>query len=159
MTQSVEQITTVFESMKRLEHALAGCYTACAAQWPQEAIFWTGLAEQENNHAGHIAAAQELLNSFPDDFSASRSFTASAVETVIHGVLARTEEIKKGSISLSQALFIARDFENSLLEQKYLELIQSKNLRYSTLMNLVVTQTQEHRRAVEKKIQENSRHI
>lgn len=157
MTISVEQIAAVFEAMKSLELALAGCYAACAAQWPQEEVFWKGLATQEQSHASCIAEAGELLKTFPGDFTAYRNFTISAVQTVTHGVQARTDEIRKGAISLNQALFIARDFENSLLEQKYLDMIQSKNLRYTTLMNLVAAQTIEHRHALDSKIQELSR--
>lgn len=154
---SVEQITAVFEAMKKLEYVLAGCYTVCAAQWPREEVFWKGLAEQEKLHAGYIAEALELLTTSPGEFTADRTFTISAIETVTHGVRARTDEIRAGGMTLEKALFVARDFENSLLEQKYLEMIRSKNLRYTALMSMVAAQTREHHRALDTKIQELSR--
>jgi len=49
-------------------------------------------------------------------------------------------------------LILARDFEQSVLESHYAEIVKTTDAEYQTLMKNILSQTQEHKKAIQKAI-------
>ncbi len=142
----------IFPILEQLEHTMEELYRVCAAQWPEDAEFWQNLEHQESKHAVYVKKAAELLQRSPGDFTAGRPFNQAGVQTMIRGIRETTAKVSAGILTSRKILFIVKDLEYSLLEKKYLEVVNSKNIEYVQLMTLVHDETATHHDAINKKI-------
>jgi hypothetical protein len=53
-----------------------------------------------------------------------------------------------------KALILARDIESAIIEKTYHEIVRTANLAYLSLVKQVVTETQFHKNAIEKRFRE-----
>lgn len=139
--QNILQVLTAFE---KAELIMAGFYGVCAGKWPETKKFWRDIQSDEINHARTIKKLAAMINSKPDRFQAGRPFNPVAINTFINGIRANVERVRAGSISMANALFIARDIERSVIESKYGELVKTDDIEYNDAMSAIVKETQDH---------------
>ncbi len=150
----VERITKVLESMIQYELILSDFYKHCADMWTEDQTFWQNLAHAELNHAENMQKMREIIVKKQEAFEAGRPFNPIAVNTAMTGLKDYTQKITSGALSCEKMLIIARDIEQSILESHYTEIVKTADLEYQTLMKAILSQTFEHKKTIEKKIQE-----
>jgi len=155
-TQSDElrSLITVLELMAETELAIAELYNTCAHVCQEDAEFWSSIAQEEKKHADNIHRIKELILQKPECFQKGRAFNPVAIKTTISYIKNNIQRIKEGAIDKNKALFIARDIEQSLMEQKYGEIVKADDLEYRKLIEEILSQTSSHKNHFDKKIAE-----
>jgi len=144
--RGVLDVLPVMAEMSRLELALAGLYRACGEKFAEDRGFWYAIQLQEEHHARVLEGLSVLIASRPDQFRVGRAFNATAIKAVISNVERHTDQVLGGKLPKDRALFIARDFEKSLLEASYCEIVSTDNLEYRKGMEELTRDTEEHRK-------------
>jgi len=70
----------------------------------------------------------------------------------IKGIADIEEKIKSKRISKERALYLAKDFEDSTLEQYSYQFVKADDLAFQNLVQEIINQTKEHRKKIDQKI-------
>lgn len=147
-------IIEVLRKMAMFEMTIAELYSVCAITWEEDAEFWLDIWRDEIRHAQYINRMIEVVSKKPERFEKGRPFNVFALETTINDIKEKIEKIKKKEISKENILFIARDYENAYLEDRYTEIVKADDIEYRTLMQNIASETGRHKEKILKKIQE-----
>ncbi len=139
-----------------LELTLAEFYRQCGIVWREDQTFWNNIAKQEEQHAEYLKQIINLVSAKPNEFEAGRTFNETAIKTIKSGIVAQIDKLKNGLIPGNRILFIARDFENSLIEAKYIELFKTHNVEYREIMNKITNETSDHKKWLSAMISESN---
>lgn len=144
-------------SLTTLEVAMAAFYKACAQQWPEDADFWNGVAHQELAHACSVESMGALIELNPQHFTLARSFKVAAINTVIAGVNRNRELVSARQLLKRQALHSAYDIEKTVIERRFYELVETKDVRFLEIRNDIIEQTRKHQEQFERQIARSER--
>lgn len=142
----------IFQVLQKVESTVSDYYSACALQWENDRQFWASLVKDEMSHMQHLQQAAEMIRRSPKEYLPGRSFTKEAAQTVITAVKENTEKITHGDMTADKALYYARVIEQSLIELRYLEIVESKNAAFLALLQEVAGQTDAHLANINRKI-------
>ncbi len=147
-----DQLVESLQALVRLELAVGKLYEACAEQWPDDNPFWLEVARQEMAHARAIERMLSLISLNPGTFAPLKAIRVKAVDTIISGIETRTEQVRSGQLSKNNALHIAVDLENSVMENKFYEMVQTTDPAFLTICSEIMAQTKEHKSHFENRI-------
>ncbi|MCX7965151.1 MAG: hypothetical protein N2596_00800 [Syntrophorhabdaceae bacterium] len=147
-------IIEVLKKMAMFEMTIAELYTICANTWEEDADFWLDIWRDEIRHAQYIKNIIEIITKRPERFEKGRPFNVFSLETTIKDIREKIEKIKNKEIPREKIFFIASDYENAYLEDRYGEIVKSEDIEYRTLMQKIVNETGKHKEKILKKIQE-----
>jgi len=152
MLRDVNQVQSVLKTLAEAELAVAAYYTECASTWRDDADLWTHLVNEEKKHAAQIDKMAQILSQRPERFAAGRPLNVAAIETFIAGIKDNTAQLKRRKTPLLNALFIARDIEQSIIESRYPEILVSDDLEFNALVKEIATDTVRHKDVLAGKI-------
>jgi hypothetical protein len=150
----IERITKVLESMIQYELTMSDFYKQCADIWTADQSFWQNLALAEVRHADNIQKMRDIIINKQQNFEVGRPFSPIAINTAMAGLKDNVNRLTSGAFSCEKMLVIARDIEQSILESHYTEIVKTVDIEYQTLMNAILSQTHEHKKLIQEKIQE-----
>jgi hypothetical protein len=90
----------------------------------------------------------DIIAARPAEFTPRRPFNTTAVQTFMSYVRAAAERVRSGELSRADSahlLTLARDMEQSVLESKYGEIVQTTDVEYQGLMRQIVAETVAHK--------------
>lgn len=151
-SDELQSIVEILQLMVETELAIEEFYNTCARTWKEDAEFWSTIADEEKKHAENITRMKEILLIKPVHFEKNRPFNPAAIKTIINYIKDNTQKVKQGALEKSRAFFIARDIEQSLIEQRYGDTLKTDDIEYISLIKEVVSQTLSHRNHFLKKI-------
>lgn len=133
-----------------IEHELAikELYASFAALFSAQAGFWQELAEQEQGHADRLEEVRidaQARQWVPYDFS----IRAEAIRMSNGFVREQIALAEKGNFTPLQALSLARDLENALLEKQLTKLKSSAPREIRPVLAILANETDRHRRNIE----------
>jgi len=144
-TQEVLQTIEILDRLENLEELVGNLYAICAVRWKTNGVYWEATASAEYGHAKVIAALKELLRQFPASFHLTPGYS---LKHVLHQ-LARVQEISgqiaDGSYSEEDALLVAFDIEDFILEKGLSKLVTSDLEDFHHYQNKIVSETSNHR--------------
>jgi rubrerythrin len=140
------------ELMAQAESTVERLYETCAAQWKEDKDFWQGLALEEKHHSEHIRSMISILTDNPGNFLPGRPFSAIALKTFISGIERDIESVMQFAMPELNALRLARDIEQALIEGRFTEVVQTEDKSFRALVDKIMLDTATHRWQVEKKI-------
>jgi len=140
--------------LKRSEQWLSILYKTCAGIWPEEAGFWEFMEHAELKHADYVDKITELFQETPEEFIPIIEFNPLSVQMMIDSTKQDVERMKNRELTKKQLLIIARDIENSLIENKFYELIRSKNKEFLQLIKEIKQQTMVHKSQLEERLKQ-----
>ena len=149
-----KQMHRIMGMMAELETKISEFYRECGGLWKQEKDFWASLEKDEVSHAQFVRKMADILLSRPERFEENRPFNPVSIAVALAGIQNNLQKLKEGQLRGLQLLFIARDMEQSLLENKWAELLKSKDMEYQNLLRTIESQTHSHKRKLEEKIEE-----
>jgi len=149
---ALDHTLETLELMARAEEAIQRLYGTCADLWKENGDFWQGLSGEEKCHADIIRTMAAMLAGNPGHFQAGRPFSAGVLNTFISGIEHQIESVKRSAVPELNAMHIALDIEQALIEARYAEVVKTDNRRFQELASDIVRETAVHRRLVEKKI-------
>lgn len=146
---------TMLDALKaliRLELKVGELYEACALQWPEDAPFWLDVAREEAGHARAIERMVLLISKNPALYAPARTIRMAAIDTVMAGIDRVLQQLRVGQVIKRTALTIALDLENSLMEKRLHDLVQTDDPAFLQLRHDVTEQTREHRERFAKRL-------
>ena len=103
-------------------------------------------------HARAIERMLSLIALNPGNFAPLKAIRVKAVDTIISGIESRTEQVRSGQLSKNNALHIAVDLENSIMENKFYAMVQTTDPAFLTICSEIMAQTKDHKFQFENRI-------
>lgn len=151
--QLAQKINLILGPMAQAELLLAELYGICAKLFPEENNFWLDLSHDEMKHAETIEEMISIIRKKPHLFQEGYPFKAEAVQTFLSGIRQTIELVRNGSLDKIQIISLARNYEHSILEAKYLDAITSTDKEFIALQKKIRQQDFIHRQKLDKKLQ------
>ncbi len=95
---------------------------------------------------------EEIIQRKPSYFEVGKPLNPIGVNTAISGLKNIIERLEAGEYSYEQMLITTRDIEQSVLEAHYAEIVKTTDVEYQSLMQSIISETQEHRGLIQKKL-------
>ncbi len=141
------KVLEFFTLLSGAESAVADLYTACQEVWPGEEL-WKTLTEQELGHAAAALRMKELVAAAPADFLLPKPLNITGVDLFISGLKNYAAKVRCMDYTLKQALAVARDVEQSILEGRYDQFLSTKDQNYNTIIAGIIAETRGHREKI-----------
>ena len=140
----------------RQEELVGEFYRACAGKFPERSDVWLSLAVAEDGHA-------RILRSVAADpaegraFTIHRNFALNPLRFMLQFVKKQTEALESPGFTLINALSIARDIENSILEKKVVEPAPGDSADIRAKIEQLKAETTQHRIKITETLAERMR--
>lgn len=141
--QLFSQLLKLLDTLIQIEQCMESYYSACLSAFPEDKNLWEGLRAEEANHAAWIAGIKEVVSEKRDQFELGK-FNIMALETYRSGLEAQIERIKKGEMKRINAMAVARDYENTLVEKKFFLVVKSSLPEFNALTEKIEAETSRH---------------
>ena len=127
-------------------HESAACdlYRALAARFPEKAELFLGLAEEEVEHARKIGGFAEQVRAGAIKVDPQRFPPAEVLES-LDRLRERAARLERGDVSIAEALAVAVDLENEILERSYFQVVESDGPELAELLRTLDAETRSHR--------------
>jgi hypothetical protein len=149
---SLKNCLEAMDLMVQAELAVADFYLGCLERFPENVSFWSVLAKEELAHADVIAKLAELVRIQPDEFTVGNSIPLTAINSFTSRIQSHVDKVRHGELTEKDAFLIAYHIESTVIELSYVEVINTNNQEYLSLMNDVVADTMKHKKRVVKKL-------
>ena len=143
-------ILGVLDHMEKNEWTIAEFYRVISEAFPQHREFWLGIATQEEKHALYIQKMKAIIEKKPEHFEKGRPFNIMAIQTIIKGTQNNTIKARSGQLQMINALAIARDNEQAIMESRYNEVVKTEDVEYLTLVQEIVEDTSGHKLKIDR---------
>jgi hypothetical protein len=147
-------ILELLKFMVENELVIGELYKTCSEKWNDDKGLWMSIYDEENKHAQYINRMIGIISKRPERFEKGRPFNIFAIKTVISGMKDKIQKIKKGEIPKNNALFIARDIEQAMIEDRYSEIVKTDDVEFKSLVQEIVNDTNAHKAKIIQKIAE-----
>ena len=137
--------------------AVAEFYGVCSRTWESEQGFFAALSRDEMRHAADVRELARILADKPEQFQSLRRFHKAAVQTFVAGVKESAARVHRGETPLDRVLHIALDMENSILENRFTEIVKTEEIRYQTVARRIMDETRSHKANIERRIAERKK--
>lgn len=131
------------------ESAIAELYRAYGKRFPEHKELFEGLAEEEVGHARQVARFADEVRAGSLHVDAGR-FSAESILASLDHIRGRMEEEKEGELSFADALAVAIDLEDALIERRYFEIFEDDTPELKELLRSLEAETEEHRQRLGK---------
>ena len=128
------------------EQLISKLYTIYAEKFTEEKEFWLKTAAEEDIHAGLLEGLRLILQESRSFFEEGR-FSIKAIELSIAYLKDLIQ--KAGNHSLINALSMARDIENSLIEQGFFKVISGDSVHLKDALVKIEQDTKKHREEIQ----------
>ncbi len=150
--KDLQRALKVLDDMAALELALASLYKSCAETFPEDQHFWTAISRQEEIHAQSLGNMAELVSRKPQDFELGSAFNSIAIGHIRSIIDNHNDQVKNREIARENALIIARDIENSVLEANYRDFLKTGNVQFVAIMDTLGKDTALHKNLFAEKV-------
>lgn len=152
MEKRISKPLKALDVMIEAEKTVAEFYRACSERFAQNANFWGSLALEELAHAQVIKRLIELVNIHPDQFTSGASVPLETISSFISRIKSNIKLLEQSDLSEEKALLIAYQIENTFIELKYVEVVNTDNIQYKALLDQVIADTLKHKERVVERI-------
>jgi rubrerythrin len=147
---------SVLELLIEHELAVKRLYEAFALDFGDRRDLWQSLARDEQGHADRL----ERLR--PRSTEVGRLWLDSglrpqAIKSSIAYVESQRVRAEEGGLRLLQALAIAKDLENALIEKEFSKLSGPTNVEIRSVLDDLAAETEKHRRVLAEALEAESR--
>ena len=140
----LEHQAKVIELLAQHEEAAAALYMTFADEFPDKKEFWTVLHLEELNHAAWIRRLRPKIEEGLVTFSEER-FNIKTIQTSLDYLTELLSKAKNQRSPLTEALSVALDIEESLIERKFYEVYEADSEELKQLLRSLRDAFIEHR--------------
>jgi len=151
-----EDEADLLEMLKNHELAIGRLYETFSTKFIKHQELWQGLMKDEQKHALWI----EKLRSYPVISSwlmDNIHVKLQAFKSSIGYVESLIKKAQEGNLNPVQALSIARDLENALIEKQFSRLNNSSSEKINSIMATLSAETEKHRNKIIEAINKEKR--
>jgi 1,2-phenylacetyl-CoA epoxidase catalytic subunit len=138
----------ILDFLQEIELVVAALYKGFSRFFPPDRVFWLNLSQDEESHAVMVAELKNTLLKNGSPFEVGK-FNLTALHTYRQGVEGQIGRLERGELGRRNALFIAKDFEKTLIEHRFYEMIRSDNPDYQVLQSKIQKETEIHLQKLE----------
>ncbi len=109
-----------------VEHTMAELYQAFMERFPEDAMFWEDLHEEEMKHIAFLVNA-DIFDALGDDIGQLPLPAEAYVERTLASARTALEQFRKRAVPLDEALSMALKLEESVVEAFVSEAMESEN--------------------------------
>ncbi len=150
--QDLNHIVEVLNLLSEAESNVADLYKTCKETFGDPSEFWTELIKDELSHERNVKKIKEIIVKKTGYFSAKRPIKREAVKTFLNYVNQQKNRVQNRELDELRLLYIARDIEQSIIENKFFEIVSSNDIEFITLTNNLIQDTKFHKEKIEKRI-------
>lgn len=115
-------------------------------------MLWEDLGKAELEHAETIETLRRQVSEKTVFVDEGKTKTL-AVQSLVNYTKGSIEEARMGKMTRINALAVAKDLENSLLEKKYFTFFKSSSGQFNDLMQELFADTTEHFKMLESRLE------
>jgi hypothetical protein len=156
LQKDLHEIQGILAMISEAELALGEFYRACARMAPDDRDLWSVLEGEEKKHHAMIRRILEMVAEKPDQFRVGRFFNEGALRTFVGWLREKIERMAVGETPVKDLLHLARDVEQSLIESRFCEAVQSDDVVFNELLNTMREETFFHRERISRRIKEKA---
>ena len=134
----------ILSMLGRHELALKQLYEVFAARFPKYESFWKILVSDEQKHSDWIEAFR-VGSTVAGSMQGEIPFKPQAIQSSTGYVEQQTQKAREGGFRLIQALSIAKDLENALIERLFSKLSRSDSREVRSIIADLTDETEKHR--------------
>ena len=138
----------VLDGLREVELIVAELYRLFSRSFPSDRVFWENLAGEEEDHAAMVSELKTILLRNGWSFEVGK-ISLPAMNTFRLGIIGQIDRLRKGGLGRRNAFLIARDFERTLIENRYYDLIRSDNKDYQAIQDKIRKETEAHLQELE----------
>ncbi|MEW5900467.1 MAG: hypothetical protein AB1715_03285 [Acidobacteriota bacterium] len=135
--------TQILDFLRDIELVVAELYQRFAIFFPTDRVFWEDLSADEANHAALVAELKNTLLKNGSPFEI-RKVNLPALGACRQGVQGQLNRLERGELGRKSALFVARDFEKMIIENRFYDAIQSEHPEYLVIKDKIRKETEFH---------------
>jgi len=144
MEENIQQkIIQILYMLKEIETALGEFYSRCAFFFPEDEQLWEELKSNEIRHAEQIDEIVTMVKEKTEKFLVGE-FNPAALKTYLESIEDQRDSLEKGEINRNNALFIARDYENTLVEKQFHRAVKGVDPKFIHLTEIIEQEEREH---------------
>jgi len=138
----------ILDLLHNIELRIAELYRRFSHSFVEDRVFWQDLSRDEENHAALVTELKKALlkNGFPFELG---KVSLLALNTYRQGIESQLSRLERGELRRQNAFYVARDFEKTLIERSFYELIRSENPEYQAIQERVRKETESHLQKLE----------
>ena len=141
----------VIEFLIQHEEAIGQLYKAYAEKFPNKKDFWTAFCKEELDHASWLKRLRPKVEKGLFEFNEGR-FELEIVKKSINNIKDKTRKAEGGRITYTEALSIALEIEDALLESKFCEVYKTDSEELNQLLRGLEDSYKEHRNRLKETI-------
>jgi len=144
MEENIQQkIIQILDMLKDIETGLGEFYGRCAFFFPEDEQLWEELKSDEIRHAEQIEEIVTMVKEKTEKFLLGE-FNPVALKTYLEGIEDQRDRLEKGEINRDNTLFIARYYENTLVEKHFHRAVKSVDPEFFHLVEKIEQEEREH---------------
>lgn len=140
---NLKKANQIFDKLQHIESLLGKFYGQCASSFPEDKLLWEKLEKDEENHVRLVAELKKIMSEKKENFELWK-FNIFALKTYSKGLELQILRLEKGEVQRRNALFIARDYENTLVEKKFYAAVKSDDPEYKNIKNRIEKESESH---------------
>lgn len=148
MNDQFSTANLILDGLREIELAVAELYRLFARAFPPDRAFWEDLGRDEESHAALVIELKDTLLKNGWAFEVGK-VNPLVLNTYRHGIEGQVERLRLGELGRRNALFIARDFEKTLVEHGFYSLVRSENKDYQAIQSRIQKETETHLQKLE----------
>ncbi|OPZ84253.1 MAG: hypothetical protein BWY76_01923 [bacterium ADurb.Bin429] len=140
---TVDQNLDAMQLLAEIEDATARLYRRYAGCFSEHQSFWEGLAREEDAHTTWVRNLADKLQAGVITFRENR-FAPDTFRTFLGYLRERIREVDAYGLSLSAALAIGIDIEESFVERGFFDVFESDDTRARTTLQRLSAESANH---------------
>ncbi len=150
--QDLNYITEVLNLLIEAELEMAEFYKTCKEVYVVPEDFWEELVKAELRHGKNIEKMKEIVNIKHELFTLNRPIKKEGVNTFIKYIEEQKNRVIRGELDELKLLYIARDIEQSIIENKFYEIVSTNDVEFNNLTRFVLQDTNYHKERITQRI-------
>ena len=118
LKRDLEALLDILKKLEEHELMVAELYQTCSKIWLEDKEFWTNMEQAELKHAQSINRMRDLIGIKPERVEWGHPFKPAALQTAMSGIRLDLQRLRRREIARDRMLFIARDIEQSIIENR-----------------------------------------
>jgi hypothetical protein len=155
--QNLDDVLRAMDLMAEAETLVCQFYRCCSEAFCDDRDFWNRLAQEEEHHSKVLRKLYEIIQRKPQEFAVGKVSPRAALHTFMGRVASDTEKLRSGRLTRKDALTTAYHIESTVIENKYTEIIVTKNEKYLASLDNLMKAEVNHKDRIVKRMKEANR--
>ncbi len=138
--------------LQESELSLANMYETCSQKWPEDKEFFDTMKVSEVKHSAYIKQIHKLMSSNLNEFEPGKDMKPQDIKITTDGAKFYSDKVKSDRITKHDMLKAALKLEDSIIERKYSEILKTRNAKYFSLIEVIMTDTILHKNMLEERL-------